>query len=476
MRWLVVLTGALLAFPVLVITLGHLIPPTVGDDWTTYHLDNSRTANDPEGAKARGANLAWARSNLDGPVYAEPLIFRGLVYVVTENDSLYALSASSGKVAWHLPLAAPAVNPIIHCTAIVPLGITSTPVIDPASSTLYAAGVVDTAGSTLRYQTWLFAIDLQTRSVVFHVRVDGPGADIDGYNQRGALTLTGGRVYVPFGGRPGDCGNFHGVITSVRASDGGQMRSFQDTSGDVTGGGFWAAGGLAVDSTGDLLAASGNALFRGSFCGAAFHFQDTVMRLSPTLGPMPVDYWTPSNWRELDCFDNDIGAIVPTVLAQTGLIFQSGKAGWAYLLRGSSLGHMAPPPFSADLRGGECRGGAAFDGQRVFVGCQAGLYALRLDPAGPSLLLPGRGGWRQTAGGCDAEPPIVAAGTVWWLDRCHVLHANAADTGSSVFTYNVGSGNHFATPAAAGDMVFVPTDRGVTAFAITVANPGIRAR
>src|SRR5499427_1664395 len=309
-----------------------------GEQWTTYHLDNSRSGNNAAGPSARSPVRAWTRDDLDGPVYAEPLVFQGQVFVVTEGDSMYALSASTGKVDWRLHLAQPAVNPIIHCTAIVPLGITSTPVIDPANSRLYTAGVVDTRDGRPRYQTWLFAIDLATRSVAFHVRVDGPGADIDGYNQRGALTLTGGRVYVPFGGRPGDCGVFHGVITSVLAADGSQMVTFQDTAGDVTGGGFWAAGGLAVASSGDLLAASGNALNRGSFCGAAFQLQDTVMRLSPNLALMPVDYWTPPNWRQLDCLDDDIGAIVPTLLDDTGLIFQSGKAGWVYLLREWSLG------------------------------------------------------------------------------------------------------------------------------------------
>jgi polyvinyl alcohol dehydrogenase (cytochrome) len=465
-RWLAVLAGTLVAFRLGVAAAEHLFFPPITPGWTTYHLDNSRAGNDPDGAKPRGAAVAWTRNDLDGPLYAEPLIFGGLVYEVTENDSIYALSTSTGKVVWRLHLATPAINPVIHCTAIVPLGMTSTPVIDPFSSRLYAVGVVDTGGAAQRYQTWLFAINLATRSVVFHVRVDGPGADIDGYNQRAALTLTGGRVYIPFGGRPGDCGVYHGVITSVLASDGSQLVSFQDTRGDVTGGGFWAAGGLAVDGLGNLLAASGNALSRGSFCGARFELQDTVMRLSPTLAPTPIDYWTPGNWRELDCYDNDIGAMVPTILGQTGLIFQSGKAGVVYLLREWSLGHNARAPFSADLHAGECRGGVAFDGQRVFVGCQGGLFALRLDSAGPSLLLPGRGGWRQSAGSCDAEPPIAVTGTVWWLDRCHVLHANDAETGASIFRYDVGSGNHFVTPSAAGGKIFVPTEKGVMAFSI----------
>jgi hypothetical protein len=328
-------------------------------------------------------------------------------------------------------------------------------------------GVVDTLRGAPRYQTWLFAIDLTRRSPVFHVRVDGPGADIDGYNQRGALTLTSSRVYIPFGGRPGDCGNYHGVITSVRASDGKGLISFHTTSGDVTGGGIWAPGGLAVESTGNLLAASGNALFRGSFCGAGFELQNTVMRLSPNLGSRPLDRWTPPNWRQMDCSDADVGAMVPTVLAHYNLVFQSGKAGWAYLLRESSLGGTAPAAYSVDLHAGECRGSVAFDGRFVFVGCQGGLFGLRLDPSGPSLRLPGRGGWRQTAAnGCEVEPPIVAAGAVWWLDRCHTLHANDVRTGRPIVAYDVGSGNHFATPAAALGKVFVPTATGVMAFAM----------
>ena len=58
------------------------------------------------------------------------------------------------------------------------------------------------------------------------------------------------------------------------------------------------------------------------------------------------------------------------------------------------------------------------------------------------------------------------AGTVWWLDRCHVLHANDARTGAPLFAYDVGSANHFATPAAAGGRVYAPTASGVAAFAV----------
>jgi hypothetical protein len=456
---------AALCAGVLAIAPGCLpAPPRAGVDWTTYHLDNTRSAHVETGAKLPVASLAWRREDLDGPVYAEPLVFRDSVYVVTENDTLYALAASTGRVEWRLRLGRPAVNPIFHCTPIVPLGITSTPVVDVETARLYTAGVVDTGDGDPRYQTWLFSIDLQTRSVAFHVRVDTPEMNPDTYNQRGALTLTGSRVYIPFGGRPGDCGTYHGVITSVKAADGGQLFSFRNTGGDVTGGGFWAAGGLAVAGNGDLLAASGNALSRGSFCGAGFHLQDSVTRLSPGLAARPIDRWTPPNWRELDCYDADIGAMVPTVLSGVHLVFQSGKGGVAYLLHENSLGGTSPAAFSANLRAGECRGGAAFDGRLVFVGCEKGMYGLRLDASRPSLGLPGHGGWGLETRGCDAEPPIVASGVVWWLDRCHTLHGADAGTGRPLFAYGVGSGNHFATPAQALGKLFVPVATGVAAF------------
>lgn len=445
---------------------------SAGVEWTSYHFDNSRSANPKGGTYVRTVSRAWAQSDLDAPVYAEPLVYRGRVFVVTENDSLYALDASTGRVEWRLHLATAATNPGFGCGNIDPLGITSTPVIDAASGRLYTAGVVDTVSGSPRYQTRLFAVDISSRSVMFNVRVDLPGADVETHNQRGALTLTGGRVYIPFGGRAGDCGRYHGAITSVLASNGQGLISFRSTDGDLTGGGFWAPGGLAVSEDGDILGATGNAMFRGSYCGASFQFQNTVLRLSPTLTSPPADYWTPPNWRELDCSDADIGAIVPTVLPRTGLIFQSGKAGWAYLLRESSLGHIGPAAFGADLRSGECRGGAAFDGVHVFVGCQGGLLGLRIQRGGPSLDPPGRGGWRHPTSGCDAEPPILAAGAVWWLDRCHTLHVNDARTGRAVFTYDVASGNHFATPSAALGKVFVPIERGVVAFAINPRSTG----
>src|SRR5262245_19331737 len=136
--------AALLAVALIVASPCDSAPPAPGLQWTTYHLNNDRTANDEAGPALRGAALAWTRGDLDGPVYAEPLVFRGSVYVVTESDSLYALSASNGRIEWRLRLAAPALSPVMHCTPLVPLGITSTPVIDPERARLYAAGVVDT--------------------------------------------------------------------------------------------------------------------------------------------------------------------------------------------------------------------------------------------------------------------------------------------------------------------------------------------
>src|SRR5207302_4980871 len=69
-------------------------------DWTTYHRDNTRTGYVADAADAHQFTSAWNRQ-LDGAVYAEPLVVREHVIVATEGNSLYSLDARNGQVLWH---------------------------------------------------------------------------------------------------------------------------------------------------------------------------------------------------------------------------------------------------------------------------------------------------------------------------------------------------------------------------------------
>ncbi len=75
-------------------------------DWTTYHADNARTGYLPV-SNFTTVTAGWTSAALDGDIYAEPLVFRGDVFVATENNSVYALDGSTGSVIWQRNLGPP---------------------------------------------------------------------------------------------------------------------------------------------------------------------------------------------------------------------------------------------------------------------------------------------------------------------------------------------------------------------------------
>src|SRR5262249_15435413 len=127
------------------------------DPWTTYHRDNARSGAVDQPASFSAVTRAWASAELDGDVYAEPLTLDGVVYVATGNDSVYAIDEASGRVSWMLHLGRAVNSSNFPCGNVNPIGVTSTPVIDPGSHRLYAVGMVQGDGAPRHH---LFAIDL----------------------------------------------------------------------------------------------------------------------------------------------------------------------------------------------------------------------------------------------------------------------------------------------------------------------------
>jgi outer membrane protein assembly factor BamB len=385
---------------------------------------------------------AWTSPDLDGAVYAQPLVLEDRVFVVTENDSIYALGAGTGRVIWRTHLGEPVPRSALPCGNIDPTGITGTPVIDPTSGLLYAVAFVMPG----RHE--LVAVETASGEVRFRKPADAAGSDPLVHQQRGALAISGQRVYVPYGGLFGDCGNYRGTVVGVALDGSGGLAAYRVPAEREAG--IWGPSGIAVEPSGDLLVATGN----GS-SGSQFDFGNSVIRLSPEL--RLVDWFAPSNWRDLNVGDTDLGSVGPAVLSN-GLVFQVGKEGVGYLLRLSHLGRIGGQAFSNRVCEGSSFGGTAAQGPFVYVPCSGALVTLRVQ-AGPRFTV----AW--TGGGLQPGPPIVAGGAVWTLDvGSGRLFGFDAKTGHEVFRSDVGSVTRFASPTAAAGRLFVAAGGGVAAF------------
>jgi outer membrane protein assembly factor BamB len=417
-------------------------------DWTTYHSDRARSGVARGGPALRRPQLGWISPALDQPVYGQPLVVDGRVLVATEEDSVYALDERSGALLWHTKVGKPVAGGSLPCGNIDPVGITSTPVADPAAGLLYVAAFLDQDHPHHE----LVALDLGSGMVRFRRLADPPGADPRVQNQRGALALANGRVYVVFGGRYGDCGRYHGWVVSLPASGEGPMASFRVPTAREAG--IWAPAGPVVNRRGELLVATGN--------GASTTRYDegsSVLRLAADL--RQLDAFAPPDWAELGRADADLGSVSPTLFGNE-LVFQIGKAGVGYLLAADRLGGVGGQRFSRPV----CQaafGATASRPPLVYVPCVDGLVALRIatQPA-PAF----RVAWRSTR--FNAGPPIVAGGAVWTLNQdTGILLAFDPATGRARGQVPVGLAAHFAAPSAADGLVLIAAGRQVIAVTMS---------
>jgi outer membrane protein assembly factor BamB len=404
-------------------------------DWPTYHRDPARSGYVPDAADPGTLAIAWSTA-LDGAVQAEPLVVNGQVIVATENDSIYALDAQSGAVTWHTRVGDPVPLRSLPCGNIDPLGITGTPVYDPATGLVFAVAEVEGPGHVL------VGLDVRTGEVRVRRGLDVPGMTPATHQQRGALALSGGRVYVVFGGLYGDCGDYRGRVVAATTDGNGPLLSWAVPTRRE--GGIWAPPGPAIDAGGRLYVSVGN----GAAEKGAWDHSDSVLRLSPSLELQ--DGFAPERWTRDNASDADLGSLGP-VLLPDNRVFVAGKAGIGYLLRADALGGVGGELWQGPVC--HAYGGAAVAGSTVYLPCTEGLQQLRV---GTSVTR----GWR--ADGLTGSP-VVGGHTVYALDHDGTLHALDADTGRPRATIRVGRTARFATPTLAGDLVLVGTLTGITA-------------
>lgn len=414
--------------------------PAISAEWTEYHRDASRRGAGPATPALSSPSIAW-KTGVDGDVYASPLIVQGHVIVATENNTVYSLDLFTGSVIWKIHLGEPVDAASLPCGDIGPVtGITGTPASDPAAGRLYVVAFLRGR------HHMLYALSLVDGSVILQQDVDPTGSDPAVQQQRGALAIGSGFVYVPLGGLYGDCGAYHGYVVAVPLA-GGPAPFYRVPS--ARGAGIWSSAGAAIDAAGNVYVVSGNSTVSPS----AFDYSNSVIELSSDLQSVK-SFFAPANWNALNTGDVDLGSLGPALMA-SGDVVSVGKEGVAYLLRAGRLGgvggHVAGKPVCAGAFGG-----AAVLGSTVFVPCTDGLYALSLTSGSIAV------SWHAPHPALGS--PITSAGAVWGIEASSAtLYALDPADGTVLYSTGLGAAEHFSTPAATDGFVVAPAGRSVVA-------------
>ena len=435
------------------------------------------------------------RSSVPGPTYAQPLFWAAtrpnendLLFVATAQDRVYALDASTGAEVWQRSLGTQVGRAQLPCGNLDPLGMTCTPVIDVASRTLFVAALTTAADGARTHRLAALSIDdgSMRRGWPVDVAAARPGSlafTAAVQNQRGALALLGGTLYVPYGGHFGDCGDYHGWVVGVPT---GRPASARAWATRATGGGVWAPGGIASDG-GSLYVATGN-----TFGASSWGDGEAVIRLGPgpSFSREPADFFAPATWASLDRADADLGGSGPILVDVPGatpsrLVVALGKDGNAYLLDRSRLGGLggavAARRVSADAIIGAAAAYTTARGTYVVfpgrgIGCPRGhpgdLAAIRIDAASPPTLTVAWCADQHGRGSPIVTTPDGRSEAIVWSVGAGGdgrLRGFDGETGQVVFDGG-GAGDatsgvqRYQTPIVATGRIFVAGDREVYAF------------
>ncbi len=423
-----------------------------GSGWTVYHGDGLGDGTAPSITKVDTGSPAWTSPALQGELYGEPLVFDGHVFVATQNDTVDALSAVTGTIEWSVHVGTPVPASDLPCGDLSPtVGITGTPVIDPARSEVFVVADELTHGKPSHV---LLGLSSATGQVELSQAVDPTGADPAALLQRTGLTLDEGRVVFGMGGNYGDCASYRGRVISVPETGGPAEVFTVDGKPGQSQGAVWMGGAApVVDAAGNVWVSVGNGSVDSASDG--FDDSDSLLELSPSM--TLLQYFAPSDWPSNNAADLDM-SIAP-VLLPDGHVIVAGKSRIVYLLNGSALGGIGKQ--EAELPGAcgdDIDGGVAFEGTIAFLPCFSGTIAVRATGSPPGLHLL----WHSDVGG---GPPILAGGLVWTIGQDGVLYGLNPRTGALQDKADVGTpANHFPTPSVGGGLLLATSAEHVVAF------------
>jgi len=513
----------------------------------TYHNDLARTGQNtnetllvPGNVNVNTFGLLFAYP-VDGHVYAQPLYVSGMIvpgkgarnviFIATQHDSVFAFDADnntppSGGLLWHASVGTSAVTPNNdfgnrygpYHDIDPEVGITSTPVIDLDSGTLYLDAFTHEGSSYLHRIHALNitnGIEQPYSPVVVRASVPGVGVGSAGgvvaFNplqqlQRPALALAGGVLYAAYSGYA-DTDPYHGWVIGFNATNLAQSTNFvfittpnstMAAFGAYAGeGGIWMGGnGLSVDANTNLFLEVGNGSFNADVPGGT-EYGESFLKLSTFGGLSVADYFTPFNQAVLSYYDTDLGSGGPLLLpdadgslAHPHLLVGCGKEGRIYLLDRDNLGHYNSSSDSQIVQelpgavGGTWSSPAYFNRQIYYQGNGDVMKAFKL---ANGLLAATPVSKSATAFGFPGATPAISANgvsnaIVWILQSDAynsfsasgpaVLHAyNANNLAQQLYTSsqtvardNPGGAVKFTVPTVANGKVYVGAQYKVSVF------------
>ena len=388
-------------------------------------------------------------TQLDGQIFAQPLVSNNTVLATTENNTAYGLDPIDGHIRWSNHFGVPFNPDYAGCGDLTPtVGSTSTPVIDPTGTgTAYLTTKVGDNDPTYANGTWLLhSIDVATgvEKPDFPVVIAGAADNLPGVSfsglwelQRPGLLMQDGSLYLAFGGHC-DNGPYQGWVFRVTTS--GQVTArWADVPADVRGGGIWQAGtGLASDGAGTVLFTTGNGFGDNATPGPLGQIPGSSppdglsesvvrLRLQPDGKLWTSDFFTPALAAQLDDWDADFASGGPVVLPSSfgtskapRLLSAVGKEGIVYTLDRDSLGGFANGLGGTDqvVDKGPAKGGVwgkpsifGGDGGWMYVVTSSGIdtYRRQVDSAG----LPHFGLCTSTPGGepigLGSSPAVITS-------------------------------------------------------------------
>jgi len=498
----------------------------------THHNDNARTG---QNLKEYGLTPPTVNSlsfgqlfscPVDGNIYAQPLwvanlnfggTTRNAIFVATEHDSVYAFDADSPSCVqlWKMNFLSSGVTTLTPADVASnndfypEIGITSTPVIDPATSTLYVVPKTrETVGTvngqacstgTPCYVHRLHALDLFSGAEKFGgpVVINAANFNSQKHLQRPALLLANNTLYLAFGSHGDQC-PYQGWVMGYNPSTLAQTfaKALSDPTSGCNQGAIWlSGGGPSADANGNVYIVTANGLYDGNL-----NFGDTVAKLSPT-GSL-LDWFTPFNQATLAANDVDLGSsavlILPDSVGSTThphLAVTMGKTAVVYLLDQANLGKfnssvsndvqevIPVPPMNTTMDdGGNYVGPAYWNGSIYVTGQNYPLSQFQISNgviatpqfAASSNTFPPRGG-----------APVVSAngstgGVLWIIDytgfqnnTAAILYAyDAANVGTLLYSSPAsgsgaaGNGVKFTVPTVANSKVYVGGQLSFTVYGL----------